>query len=326
MPRSIVYVENKLPPTSPYHVSAYAVRTALASRSIDAEVIVRPESEPDFEALRSATYFVGSGFDPARIRAHAPNVEIVHCTSAGVEKYLPIDWLPPGASFTNSSGVHARKGGVFGAMAILMALEEVPRHAYNQRRHVWDAKLTTGVKGKTVVFIGTGALGSAIAAQVKSFGLTLIGISRSGGATETFDRVFSQSELETVLPQADCLVLACPLTAETRNMISAKELALLKPGASVFNIARSGVMDYTALARALKSGHLSCAILDVFDQEPLPPEDGLWDVPNLTIFPHISCDDHDGYIDRCLNVFAQNIARHQDGEPLLNVVDPASEY
>jgi glyoxylate/hydroxypyruvate reductase A len=109
-------------------------------------------------------------------------------------------------------------------------------------------------------------------------------------------------------------------------LISAKELDLLKPGASVFNIARSGVMDYMALAEALRSGHLSCAILDVFDKEPLPQDDALWDVPNLTIFPHISCDDHDGYIDRCLEVFAQNVARHQRGEPLLNVVDPLFEY
>ena len=326
MPRSTVYVENKLPQTSPYHVSEYAVRRALAARSIDAEVMVRPESDPDFEALKSATYFIGSGFDPARIRAHAPNVKVVHCTSAGVEKYLPIDWLPRGASFTNSSGVHARKGGVFGAMAILMALEDVPRHAYNQRRHVWDAKLTTGVSGKTVLFIGTGALGSAIAAQVKPFGVKLIGVSRSGEAVAPFDQVFDRSELETVLPQADCLVLACPLTVETRNMIATKELALLKPGASVFNIARSGVLDYTALVRALRSGHLSCAILDVFDKEPLSSDDELWDVPNLMIFPHISCDDHDGYIDRCLGVFAQNFARHQDGEPLLNVVDPAAGY
>ncbi|RUX22607.1 D-2-hydroxyacid dehydrogenase [Mesorhizobium sp. M7A.F.Ca.US.011.01.1.1] len=326
MQRPSIYVENKLPETSPYHVSSDAVRRALAARSLDAEVIVRPEADPDLEALKAATYFVGSGFDTARLKEHASNVKLVHCTSAGVEKYLPIDWLTPGTMFTNSSGVHARKGGVFGAMAILMALEEVPRHAYNQRRHLWEARLTTGVSGKTVVFVGTGALGSAIAAQVKPFGVMLIGISRSGGAVDSFDQVFGRSELQTVLPKADCLVLACPLTAETRNMISDEELGLLKPRASVFNIARSGVMDYAALARALRSGHLSCAILDVFDREPLPSDDVLWDVPNLTIFPHVSCDDHDGYIDRCLGVFAENFARHQDGEPLLNVVDPASEY
>lgn len=326
MPRPTVYVENKLPETSPYHVSADAVRRVLSLRSLEAEVVVRPESDPDLDALKASTCFIGSGFDPARLKEHAPNVRLVHCTSAGVEKYLPLDWLPPGSTFTNSSGVHARKGGVFGAMAILMALEEVPRHAYNQRRHVWDAKLSTGVKGKTVLFVGTGALGSAIAAQIKPFGVKLIGVSRSGSIAPPFDEAYSRSELENLLPQVDCLVMACPLTPETRSMISARELALLRPGASVFNIARSGVMDYAALAEALRRGDLSCAILDVFDKEPLPSDDVLWDVPNLTIFPHISCDDHDGYIDRCLEVFADNFRRRQDGEPLVNVVDPISGY
>ena len=324
--RKLVYVENRLAADSPYHVHAAAVRGALEAAGVEADVLLRPESRPDFASLASADYFIGSGFDPGRIRDHGGRLRLVHCTSAGVEKYMPLDWLPPGATLTNSSGVHAEKGGIFGAMSVLMALEEVPRHAFNQRRHHWDARLTTGVKGKTVLFVGTGALGSAIARQVRPFGIRVIGVSRTGAPHADFDAVFPREKLEALLPDADCLVMSCPLTPETRGMISARHFDLMKAGASVFNIARSGVMDYRALVAALRSGKLSCAILDVFDTEPLPADDALWDAPNLTLFPHISCDDHDGYIDRCLRIFAGNIRRIEAGEPLVNVIDPVAGY
>jgi phosphoglycerate dehydrogenase-like enzyme len=322
----LVYVENRLGEDSPYHVTEAAVRAALSDAGVLADIQIRPEAQPDLNILSQADFFVGSGFDPKRIKGHGKSLRLVHCTSAGVEKYMPLDWLPPGAELTNSSGVHAQKGGVFGAMAILMALEEVPRHAFNQRRHIWDPRLTTGVKEKTVLFIGTGALGSAIARQIRSFGVRVIGVSRSGSAQAAFDEMHEREGLDRLLPRADCLVLSCPLTPQTQGMISARELALMKPGASIFNIARSGVMDYRALVDALKSGKLSGAILDVFDAEPLPSDDELWDAPNLTIFPHISCDDQDGYIDRCLKIFADNVARLEAGRPLMNVIDPAAGY
>ncbi|MDG4890114.1 MULTISPECIES: D-2-hydroxyacid dehydrogenase [unclassified Mesorhizobium] len=321
-----VYVENKLPEASPYYVGEASVRKALAAKGMRADISVRPECDPDYERLSAADYFIGSGFDPDRIRNYGKRLRFIHCTSAGVEKYMPLDWLPQGANLTNSSGVHADKGGTFGAMAVLMAIEEVPRHAFNQRRSIWDPRLTTGVKDKTALFVGTGALGSAIARKVKPFGVTALGISRSGAANADFDEVWTSDRLDDLLPKADCLVMSCPLTRETRGLISEERLALMKAGASVFNIARSGVMDYKALIAALKEGRIGCAILDVFDQEPLSPDDELWEAPNLMIFPHISCDDHDGYIDRCLSIFAENVRRLEAGEDLLNVVDPIAGY
>ncbi|WP_234782013.1 D-2-hydroxyacid dehydrogenase [Sinorhizobium saheli] len=324
--RFSVYVENKVGEESPYFVTEAAVLRALGEAARDADVTVFSQTDPDLEQLGRARYFIGSGFDPQRIRNYARSVRIVHCTSAGVEKYMPLDWLPDGAALTNSSGVHAEKGGVFGAMTVLMLCEEVPRHLGNQRDRRWDSRLSARISKKTVLIYGFGALGSAIAERLKPFGPRIIGVSRSGRPSEFADETHAASALHDLLPRVDCLVLSCPLTPETRGVIGATEIGLMKPGASVFNIARAGVLDNAALVDALNSGHLGGAALDVFEQEPLPESSPLWDVPNLLIFPHISCDDADGYIDRCLEIFAENVRRDSAGLKLVNEVSADAGY
>jgi phosphoglycerate dehydrogenase-like enzyme len=104
------------------------------------------------------------------------------------------------------------------------------------------------------------------------------------------------------------------------------EFEALPKGASLLNIARAGVIDHAALALSLESGHLGGAILDVFDKEPLPADSPLWDVPNLMVFPHVSADAPDGYVDRCLAILADNLARAKSGRPLQNIVDPQLGY
>ncbi|WP_018099253.1 D-2-hydroxyacid dehydrogenase [Sinorhizobium meliloti] len=322
----LIYVENALPQESPYFVSKQAIADALGSVAATAEIRSCSANFPDFEALERAHYFVGSGFDTARLKEHGKRLRIIHCTSAGVEKYMPLDWLPNGAVLTNSSGVHGRKGGAFGLMTVLMLCEGVPRHIQNQRLHRWDNRLATGIETKTIVFVGFGALGSAIADRLRPLGAKIVAVTRSGEAGPCADQVFAVCDLDRALSLADCLVVSCPLTASTRGLIGEAQLALLKPGASLFNIARGPVVDTKALVRALLDGRLSGAALDVFDQEPLPADSQLWDVPNLMIFPHISCDDADGYVDRCLSIFADNVSRDLQGEPLRNRVDAVAGY
>src|SRR5690606_9708946 len=182
--------------------------------------------------------------------------------------------------FTNSSGVHAQKGGAFGAMAVLMLNDQMPRHFTSQRQGKWQQVFSGSITRKTVLIYGLGALGSAIAARLRLFGPRLLGISRSGRHIEVVDKVYKPQDLKDLLPKVDILVLSCPLTDETRGLIGRNEIQLMKPGASIFNIARAGVMDYEALEVALRSGHLNGAILDVFDPEPLPADSTLWDCPN----------------------------------------------
>lgn len=321
-----IYVENKDKVRADYRVTEAAVRHALGLAGEPALVTVRDSGDPDFHALGTAEYLIGAGFDTKRIRENGKSLRIIHCTSAGVEQYMPLDWLPNGAVLTNSSGVHAEKGGTFGAMAILMLNELVPRHATRQREHAWDAAMSTVVVGKTALIYGFGSLGEAIASKVRPFGLRILGVSRSGAPNPKADAMFRADQLHALLPEADFLVLSCPLTSETRNLIGRRELGLLRKGAGLLNLARAQVVDYAALADVLRANHLSGAILDVFDPEPLPPDAPWWDVPNLMVIPHVSCDAAEGYIDRCLGVFAANLERASRGLPLHNVVDGAKGY
>lgn len=322
----LIYVENGLAPESPYYIAKRAVLDALGPLTASATIKSCSADFPDFEALEQSQYFVGSGFDTRRLQIHGKSLRFVHCTSAGVEKYMPLDWLPNGAVLTNSSGVHAKKGGAFGLMTVLMLCEGVPRHIQNQRLHRWDNRLATGIDTKTIVFVGFGALGTAIADRLRPFGPRIVAVTRSGKASPPADEVFPAEDLDQALTLADCLVVSCPLTASTKGLIGEKELALMKPGATLFNIARGPVVDTRPLIKALVDGRLSGAALDVFDEEPLSADSQLWDVPNLIIFPHISCDDADGYVDRCLSIFADNVGRDLRGEPLRNRVDATAGY
>jgi glyoxylate/hydroxypyruvate reductase A len=321
-----VYVENKVGVAPDYEVTEAAVRNAIKDESIRLDVTVRRSDQLDPDRLKQAAFFIGSGFDTGIVRCNGDNLRLVHCTSAGVEKYLPLDWLPPGAVLTNSSGVHAEKGGAFGAMAVLMLNEGMPRHATNQRHRRWDGTLSTGIAGKTVLIYGFGSLGEAIAERLRPFGVHIVGIRRSGEPHPLADEIHPPSELHHLLPRSDFLVVSCPLTEATRGLFGERQLSLLPKGSSLFNIARGPVVDNAALAAALCAGHLAGAIIDVFEQEPLPDTSPWWDVPNLLISPHISCDDAKGYIDRCLAIFGQNVERLCRDEALLNVVNSAQGY
>jgi glyoxylate/hydroxypyruvate reductase A len=321
-----IYTENKRGIDPNYEVTERLVRQALRRIAQTFLVTVRTADDPDLSALRAAHFFIGSGFDVERLRKYGTCLRLVHCTSAGVEGYLPLDWLPANAVLTNSSGVHAEKGGAFGAMAVLMLNERMPRHITNQRRHIWDSTLSTAIAGKNVLIYGFGSLGEAIATRLKPFGIRIIGVRRSGEFHPLADEMFAPDQLRLLLPRTDFLVLSCPLTNETRGLIGKVELALLPAGAGVFNIARAGVLDNSALAAALTSGALSGAIVDVFDPEPLPQDSPWWDVPNLVVSPHVSCDESKDYIERCLAIFADNVERLMDGRPLVNVVDSLRGY
>ena len=122
------------------------------------------------------------------------------------------------------------------------------------------------------------------------------------------------------------MFVAVPLTPETRNLLDSRRQALMKPGAGIVNIGRAATVDYEAFAANLRGGHLSGAVLDVFDPEPLPSRSPLWGVPNLVVTPHVSADDGDSYVALTLELVFRNLERFLEGKPLMNVVRPELEY
>jgi phosphoglycerate dehydrogenase-like enzyme len=237
-----------------------------------------------------------------------------------------MDWLPHGVTLVNNKGAHAAKGGEFGLMAIFMLHNRVPGIVGNQQQRRWESLYSTPIAGKTVLVIGVGSIGGAAAQLIKSHGVTVIGVSRHGRPVSCVDRMVTTSELDAVLPLADYVFVATPLTEETRGLLDRRRLSLMKRGSGIVNVGREGVMDYAALADLLESGHLSGAILDVFEGEPLDPASPLWNTQNLIVTPHVSADDGDSYVAVTLRMFFENMRRFLGGDPLQNVVDPKLGY
>ncbi len=256
----------------------------------------------------------------------APRLRWIHCIGAGVEHLLPMTWLPQQVTLTNNKGVHGAKAGEFGLMAVLMLHTHMPAVAFNQRNAVYDSLYSSPIAGKTLVILGTGTLGGSVAGKVKQLGVEVIGVNRSGNLVAGCDRVVTTAQLDDVLPDADYLLIATPETPHTRGLMSRKRLDLMKPTAGIINIGRATVMDYDALCDKLDEGSLGCAILDVFDPEPIESDSRLWSTRNLMITPHISADDGDSYVPMTLGLFFRNLQLFLAGEPLQNPVRPELGY
>ena len=277
------------------------------------------ESLPETDILLLSGYI-----DLTRLKERAPRLRWIQSCSAGVEKIAPM--IPDGITLTNASGVHGPRGGEYGMTAVLMLNSRVPAFVTNQQAARWEQIHTTPLKGKTLVLLGVGAIGSEVARLAKRFGMSVLGVTRSGKPRKSVDRMYRTKQLAQVLPKADFLLSTLPLTPETNGLVSRSVLDMLPRHAGVVNLGRGRVMDYDALRDKLQKGELSGAVLDVFDPEPLPASSPLWSTPNLIMSPHCAVDDESVYVERCLDIFFDNLKRFLAGRPLENVVDTKLGY
>lgn len=199
-----------------------------------------------------------------------------------------------------------------------------------QRRHVWDLAairpLMGELHGQTVAVFGLGGFGREIARRAKAFGMRVLGVRRTPGqAVECVDELFTIAEVRKVVAQSDHVVLALPATPETRGLFDAGLIAVMKPTACLYNIARGSLMDEGALLAALRSRRIAGAGLDVFDKEPLPNDSPFWELPNVLITPH-SAGRSPREFDRMLDLFCDNLGRYLKGQPLRNELDFEKGY
>ena len=278
------------------------------------------------ESMRDAEVLVTWDLPTKNLEAVAPKLRWIHIIGAGVEHLCPMDWLPKGVTVVNNRGAHAAKAGEYGLMTMLMLHNHFPTIMNNQHRAHWESLYSTPIAGKTVMIVGVGHIGRGAARHCKAMGLKVLGVSRHGAPVDEVNEMFPVSRIDEVLPLADFVFVATPLTPETRNLFDRRRQSLIKKGAGIVNVGRAATMDYDALVENLRSGHLSGAILDVFDPEPLPPDSPLWHTPNLIVTPHVSADDGDSYVPMTLALVFQNMRRYLKGEPLQNVVRPELGY
>ncbi len=277
-------------------------------------------------AIGEVDVLVGWEFPRDDLARIAPNLKWIHFWGAGIEHVMPLDWLPKGVAVTNNSGVHAPKAGEYMTMAILMLSNRIPTLVSDQHEARWNELYSTRVGGKTLAVIGVGQMGGTGARRAKQLGMHVLGVRRSARPHRYVDEMFGVDELDQVLPRADFVLIAAPLTAETRGFIGRRQLDLMKPHCGLINLGRAQVVDYDALMDKLHRGELSGAILDVFDPEPLPSDSPLWSTPNLIMTPHVASDDEEEYMPRTVDLVFDNIRRHLAGRPIRNQVRRHLEY
>jgi phosphoglycerate dehydrogenase-like enzyme len=285
-------------------------------------------TQADFAtAMRDAEALVTeAGVIKTLFPCEAPHLKLIFLTNAGLDRLAPFTWLPSGVVLMNNRGAHAVKSGEFAIMSILMLAGHIPAMVTNQRAGIWRKLWGSALSGRSVTIVGLGTLGGATAEHAARFGMRVTGV-RAHPAPHPFcQRVIATSGLDEVLPDTECLVLACPLTASTRGLIDRCRLDLLPCGAGVVNIGRGELLDQDALCDRLDDGHLSGAVLDVFTPEPIPQGHRLWSTPNLIISPHTAADDPATYNPRSLDIFFDNLRAWRDGKPLPNRFDTVRGY
>ncbi len=267
---------------------------------------------------------------------HLRGVKVVQSMMAGVDWITP--WLPKDVVLCDGRGLHDISASEWVLTAILTSLKRFPHYRDMQLRGEWKgqasipngfmdvsgpqvgqyAVLGDDLAGKTVLIVGYGSIGVAIEARLAPFGVRIIRLARSA---RTAPEVFAVGELRRLLPEADVVVAIVPLTAETRGLIGAAEIGLMKPGALLVNAARGPVVATDALVEALQHHRLR-AVLDVTDPEPLPAGHPLWSAPNCMITPHVGGSTPE-FIHRAFRFGAQQVRRFIAGNELENVVTDA---
>ena len=288
-------------------------------------------SQAEAEARAGEAHGADASYATAAFLRAAERLVWLQAHGAGVESYLDDPALRDSERIilTNYRGVHGPAIAEH-AFALLLALtRDLEQRIGDARAGRWqrDHELEPVVlEGRTLLVVGLGGIGSAIARRGHGFGMRVLAVRRSGEpAPEYVTRVGGPRELLALLPEADVVAIALPLTAETEGLFGAAALAAMKPGSYLINIARGRIVDTDALLAALQSGRLAGAALDVTDPEPLPPEHPLWRQRNVLITPHVAAA---GALTEARGwaLWRENLRRFDAGEPLLNVVDKQAGY
>ncbi|MGD0911853.1 MAG: D-2-hydroxyacid dehydrogenase [Terracidiphilus sp.] len=311
-------------------------------------LVLAAENEPQLAMLSTIRHVVGAKFEDvagavsdAEVILHwsgdreilrqvflaCPRLRWVHSRNAGIDSLLFPELIRSPIPLTNGSGVFSQSLGEFALAAILYFAKDFPRMLRNQRLQRWEQFDVDEVAGQTVGIVGYGDIGRAVATRAKAMGMKVLALKRHAAAEgdPAIDRFYSPPKMLDMLGSCDYVVVAAPLTSETRHMVSDAEFAAMKPSAVVINIGRGPVIDQAALVRALVQKQIRGAGLDVFEQEPIPAGDPIWSLDNVLISPH-TADHTSTWLNRAIQFFLAQYHRFSNGEPLENVVNKHLGY
>jgi phosphoglycerate dehydrogenase-like enzyme len=264
----------------------------------------------------------------------ATRLRWIQSPAVGVGSLLFPELLASDVVMTSARGIRARSIAEHVLGVTIALARKLPVAMRAQIAHRWaqaelegaDVDVRT-LRGQRMGIVGLGAIGMELVKIAAPFGFRISAIRRRANEPppEGVEAVWPPDHLLDLLAESDVVVLAAPHTPDTKHLIGTRELAAVKPGALLVNIARGKLVDDEAVIEALQSGRLGGAALDVFTQEPLPASSPYWDLPNVIITPHTSGAMRD-YWTPLVALFAENLRRYEKGEPLLNVVDKTAGY
>lgn len=296
------------------------VMNAAGEVTLQGVSVPAEEANADAAWANADVFFspVARGFMVAMLKS--PGLKWVQSGAAGFDNPVFGQVVQKGATLTTSHG-QAVGMADYVLWGVLDALQRGPVRRAAQAAGEWSRHPFREIAGQTWTIVGFGAIGQGVAHRARAFGAHIVGVRRNQAPDPAADRIAAQGDLPALLPQSDVVVLACPLTAETRHMADAAFFATLKPGAIFVNVGRGGLVDEPALLAALDKGVPEHAVLDVFETEPLPAESAFWSHPRVTLTPHASGMSA-GNATRNDALFLDNLRRYVAGEPLANAADP----
>ena len=307
-----------------YSRRAEEYKRLIQDRFPELEVIAGYEEETLSKHIVDADILIFFQF-PVEALRKATRLRWIQVTSAGVEQLLDAREHLRDVVVTNTRGMHADIMADYTMAAILMLQWDLPHLFRNQQLKGWSQRYFEPLAGKTLGIVGLGTIGCEIARRAQGFRMNLVGVKRNPAPVSGISQVFEPDRLHEMLSLSDYVVLTVPVTRETFQMIGEAELRAMKKTACLINVARGSIVVESALIRALRENWIAGAVLDVFDNEPLPQESPLWTLENLIITPHTAGNLQD-YPEHVMEIFGENYLRWKAGKPLLNVVDLARGY
>ena len=294
--------------------------------ALDPELDVRDVGDADggpVEGVEAAEIFIGnpSAARTAELLSRMPRLRWFHAPAAGVDRYVAALGARPDVVLTNTRS-HGLAIGEFVIATVYAIAKGLGPHRDAQRRQHWAGATppVAEVAGATLCVVGLGAIGREVARLASAVGMRVIGVRRGDGAVPGVSLIVPATRLREVVAEADYVVLACPLTPQTRGLIDAAVLTAFKPTAWLINVARGEVVQQALLLDAVRSRRIGGAAIDVFPEEPLRADNPWWDLENVLLSPHRAASS-DRSKAELLRLIAENLRRYRRGGALQNVLD-----
>ena len=307
--------------------------SAALAREFPEVQVLSPATRAEADALLPESEIVFGWAIQQRNFAAAKRLRWIHVAAASVAPLMFPELIASDVVVTNGRGTHseAMAEHTIGVLLMFARKLHLARDAQNQSRWIaesmWRDPPEFGrLAGSTIGVVGFGSIGQAIGSKARAMGMRVLAVRRRPAADPApADEQWGVERLDDLLERSDWVVLAPPLTPQTRGMIGRDRIARLKPHAVLVNLGRGSLVDEPALIEALAAGRIAGAALDVFQKEPLPADSPLWTMPNVIVTPHVS-GFGPAYWDRVVELFRRNLRAYLDGRPLENVVDKQAGY